>query len=282
MHAGAASRVVVWRDIRDMRVGSETGAADCPGGLGARLDWNTIDLVIALTAAFLSSILGALSGFGAGILVMPFLVPLVGVKGVVPVIAVAMLIANMARIWVYRSNVRLDLLGSLTLSIIPGVFIGTYIYKSLPVNFLAVFIGVFLFASIAMRRLLAGRSLKLGRGGLIAGGFFFGVLTGSTPGAGVLLIAMLLGMGLTGPALVGTDAVIGIFISVVRTGMFSLYDLINWPELSLGIAIGLATFPGAFAARWMLTRLSAAVHVSIVEVMIMLAGASFLWRAWNA
>lgn len=68
--------------------------------MGARLDWNTFDLVIALTAAFLSSILGALSGFGAGILFMPFLVPLVGVKGVVPVVAIAMLIANVARIWV--------------------------------------------------------------------------------------------------------------------------------------------------------------------------------------
>jgi uncharacterized membrane protein YfcA len=245
------------------------------------LDWNTVDLAIALSAAFFSSILGALSGFGAGILVMPFLVPLVGIKGVVPVMAVAMMIANIARVWVYRAHVRLDLLGTLTVSVIPGVFIGTYIYKIMPVNFLAVFIGLFLFASIALRRLLSGRSIELGRGRLIAGGFFFGVLTGSTPGAGVLLIAILLGMGLGGPALVGTDAVLGILISSVRTGMFSIYDLINVPELTLGIAIGLATFPGAFAARWMITRLSAAVHVSIIEVMILFAGASFLWRAWS-
>ena len=70
------------------------------------MDWNSVDLAIALSAAFLSSILGALSGFGAGILVMPFLVPLVGVKGVVPVMAVAMIIANVARIWVYRTHVR--------------------------------------------------------------------------------------------------------------------------------------------------------------------------------
>ena len=137
------------------------------------LDWNTVDLAIALSAAFFSSILGALSGFGAGILVMPFLVPLVGIKGVVPVMAVAMMIANIARVWVYRAHVRLDLLGTLTVSVIPGVFIGTYIYKIMPVNFLAVFIGLFLFASIALRRLLSGRSIELGRGRLIAGGFFF-------------------------------------------------------------------------------------------------------------
>lgn len=248
----------------------------------AALDWNTVDLVIALTVAFLSSILGALSGFGGGVLVMPFLVPLVGIKGVVPVMAVAMMIANFARFWVYRTHVRLDLLGVLAIAIIPGVFIGTYIYKIMPTNFLAVFIGLFLFASIGLRRFFSGRSIKLGRGGLIAGGFTFGVLTGSTPGAGVLLIAMLLGMGLGGPALVGTDAVLGILISFVRTGMFTWYDLINVPELTLGLAVGLATFPGAFAARWMITRLSAAVHVSIIEVMVLVAGSSFLWRAWQA
>ena len=245
------------------------------------MDWNSVDLAIALSAAFLSSILGALSGFGAGILVMPFLVPLVGVKGVVPVMAVAMIIANVARIWVYRTHVRPDLLAGLAVAILPGVFVGTYIYKSLPVDFLAVFLGLFLFASIGLRRTLSGRSLKVGRGGLLVAGFLFGVLTGTTPGAGVLLIAMLLGMGLGGPALVGTDAVIGLFISFVRTGMFSLYGLIKLPELILGIAVGMATFPGAFAARWMMSRLSAAVHVSIIEIMVLFAGASFLWRAWN-
>jgi len=246
------------------------------------LDWNTVDLAIAVTAAFLSSILGALSGFGAGILVMPFLVPLVGIKGVVPVMAVAMVIANVARIWVYRTHVRLDLLGTLILPIIPGVFVGTYIYKSLPVDFLAVFLGLFLIASIGLRRLLSGRGIKIKRGSLIAGGFLFGVLTGTTPGVGVLLIAFLLGMGLGGPALVGTDAVVGLMITFVRTGMFSIYGLIKLPELTLGIAIGLATFPGAFAARWMITRLSATVHVWIIETMVLFAGVSFIWRAWTA
>ena len=245
------------------------------------MDWSTVDFAIALTVAFLSSILGALSGFGGGILVMPFLVPLVGIKGVVPVMAVAMMIANFARFWVYRKDVRLDLLGTLTLAVLPGVFIGTYIYQSMPVRFVAVFIGLFLFASIGLRRLLSGRSISLGRSGIIGGGFLFGVLTGSTPGAGVLLVAMLLGMGLGGPTLVGTEAVIGILVSIVRTGMFSVYDLLNAPELVIGLGIGLATIPGAFAARWMITRLSAAVHVSIIEVMVLLAGASFLWRAWT-
>ena len=94
------------------------------------------------------------------------------------------------------------------------------------------------------------------------------------------LIACLLGMGLGGPALVGTDAVVGLLISFVRTGMFSLYGLIRIPELAIGVIIGVATFPGAFAARWMINRLSASVHVWIIEAMVVFAGASFLWRAW--
>lgn len=253
-----------------------------PASRSYNLDLITFDLATALIAAFFASILGALSGFGAGILVMPFLVPLVGIKGVVPVMAVAMVIANVARIWVYRTHVRLDLLVSLLLPIIPGVFVGTYIYKSMPVDFLAVFLGLFLIASIGLRRLLSGREIKVERGSLIAGGFAFGVLTGTTPGVGVLLIAVLLGMGLGGPALVGTDAVIGLLISFVRTGMFSSYGLIKMPELTIGIAVGLATFPGAFAARWMISRLSATVHVWIIEAMVLFAGASFLWRAWIA
>ena len=110
----------------------------------------------------------------------------------------------------------------------------------------------------------------------------FGVLTGTTPGVGVLLIAALLGMGLGGPALVGTDAIIGLLISFVRTGMFTAYGLLSVSDLAVGVAVGLATFPGAFAARWMINRLSATVHVWIIEAMILFAGASFLLRAWAA
>ena len=47
--------------------------------------------------AFFGSVLGGVSGFGAGLIVTPFLVPVVGIKGVVPVMSVAMTLGRLSR-----------------------------------------------------------------------------------------------------------------------------------------------------------------------------------------
>lgn len=238
-------------------------------------------LLIALVVAFLSAVLGAMSGFGGGVLVMPFLVPVVGIKGVVPVMAIAMMIANFSRFWVYRSEVAVGVMIRLAVAVFPGVLLGTYIYKVLPERSVALLIGSFLIASIAVRRALRGRTIKLGPAGRASWSFMFGVLTGSTPGAGVVLVVLLLGMGMSGPALIATDAVIGMMTSIIKAVMFSSFDLLDQSGFIVGLLVGAATIPGAFVARWMITNLSANVHVWIIETMVVIAGVSFLWRAIN-
>ncbi len=239
------------------------------------------DLAIVLAVAFFSAILGALSGFGGGILVMPFLVAVVGVKGVVPVMAIAMFIANFSRFWVYRAEVDTTVLRRIAVAVFPGVLIGTFIYRALPDRAIAILIGGFLIASIALRRGLKGRTVSFGPTGTTAWSFMFGILTGSTPGAGVVLVVMLLGMGLGGPGLIATDAVIGMLTAAAKSAMFSSFELLDQRGFMIGILIGIATIPGAFVARWLITRLSASVHVIIIEAMVIVAGLSFLWRAWQ-
>ncbi|MFM1813307.1 MAG: hypothetical protein RLZ98_2 [Pseudomonadota bacterium] len=245
------------------------------------MSFDPTSVLIVIAAAFCSSIIGALSGVGGGMLVMPFLVPVVGVKGVVPVMAIAMFIANFSRVWVYRSDIDKPLLARLVLAIVPGVVIGTFIYNWLPERAVAVIVGVFLIASIALRRWLSGKTIDPGPRGTPAIGFAFGVMTGSTPGAGILMVALLLGMGLGGTTLIATDAVIGMLAAFIKSVMFSSFSLLDLEGLLLGLAIGVVTVPGAYAARWLVNNLAAAIHVWIIEAMIFFAGASFLWRAYT-
>ena len=42
---------------------------------------------------------------------LPMLVPLVGIKGVIPVIAVAMLLGSTSRLWVFRHSVQWPIVG---------------------------------------------------------------------------------------------------------------------------------------------------------------------------
>jgi uncharacterized membrane protein YfcA len=246
------------------------------------LGFELLPLLGLLGVAVIGSIVGSLSGFGGGLIIIPFLVPVLGIKAVVPVITCAMIIGNGARVFVYREHIRADLVWKLSLSVVPGVVLGAFIYDRMPATLLSFFIGAFLILSVPLRWALRGRTIHANGAKHGAVGFGFGVITGSTPGAGVILVSILLGMGLTGGTLIGTDAVIGVLVSALRAALFGSFDLISAQIVLLGVLIGLATIPGAFFARWLMKRMPIRLHVAIIEVFVVGSGISIIWQGWRS
>ena len=66
------------------------------------LDGTTLAAVAALAAG--AAAIGAVGGFGTGVILTAALTPLIGVKQVVPVLAVAGVIINLGRFWFYRGS----------------------------------------------------------------------------------------------------------------------------------------------------------------------------------
>lgn len=237
-------------------------------------------IVLLGLGALVSSTFGAMSGFGAGLMVIPFLVPVVGIKGVVPVMTIAMIFGNLMRIWVYRAHVRPRFVALISLAVIPGIILGTSLYDRMSPRMAALVIGAFLLVTIPLRWLLKGRPLAPSRAGTVAVGLGFGVITGATTGAGVILLSLLMGMGLVGPALIATDAVVGVVVTGVKAAMFSGLDLIDRERLLLGIGLGLAMAPGTYLGSWLVRRMPIRAHVALMECVVAGVGLWLLWQAW--
>jgi uncharacterized membrane protein YfcA len=229
--------------------------------------------------AFAGAVVGGVSSFGAGLVVTPFLVPVVGVKGVVPVMAVAMVLGNLSRVWAYRAQVRAQPIIKVMLPALPGVILGTLVYDLLPRNPLAVSIGLFLLASIPLRRWLSKRQVTPTPKAVVGTSLGFGFVSGALPGGGVVIVPLLLGLGLTGGALVGTNAVIGIVVNLVKAIMFGRLELLDHSLVLAGLLVGLCMVPGAYAARWLIDRMAMRIHTAIVESLVAFSGLSFLWSA---
>ena len=239
-------------------------------------------LGVVIAMALASSIIGGISGFGAGLIITPLLLPVVGVKGVVPVVGVAMIVGNLARVFVYRANIEPRVLLRMLVAILPGAVLGVWLYAILPAAILAVFIGSILIASVPTRRYLARHRIAPPPAGVSAIAFLCGVLAGNAPGGGVIVITLLLSMGLSGPALLGTDAIIGTALSLTNSVLFGTAGLLDGPRFLIGLAIGAAMIPGAFLARALLSRITAQTHILIVEIFIVFGGVSFYWAAINS
>ena len=62
------------------------------------------EMMAVAVATLLAGALSGMTGFGGGLLLPPVLAPIIGVKAVVPVMSVAMLMANGHRLWLYRDQ----------------------------------------------------------------------------------------------------------------------------------------------------------------------------------
>ncbi|WP_018390827.1 sulfite exporter TauE/SafE family protein [Ancylobacter sp. FA202] len=233
--------------------------------------------------AFVGAILGGISSFGAGLIVTPFLMPVVGVKAVVPVMSIAMTLGNLSRVWVYRHEIDRAIVLRIMLPALPCVVMGTLVYSYLPQALLALLIGLFLLVSIPLRRYMARRAVTPTPGAVLGVSGVFGLVSGALPGGGVVLMPLLLGLGLARGAIVGTDALIGTAVNVTKTLMFGKLDLMTTELFLAGLLIGLCMVPGAYGARWLIERMHVKMHTALVEVLVIGSGFSFVWTglvAW--
>jgi uncharacterized membrane protein YfcA len=237
-----------------------------------------VGFALAAAVAFAASILGGLTGFGVGLILPVALAPLVGIAHIVPVMAVAMAMTNASRLFVFRAEVSRRAAPLLLLGAVPAGFAAAYVYTLLPERVIAVILGVFALAMIPTRRLLEGRGLDFGRGGYVALGGAYGALAGTTSGSGVLLIAGLLASGVSGAALIATDAIVATTLNLLKIGVFGAADLFTWRLVAIGAFVGAFTIPGAFIARALLARLSLKAHVWIMEALVIAGGLWFLYR----
>lgn len=232
-------------------------------------------VVLACLVALGVSVLAGLSGFGTGLVLPLFLVPVVGVANVIPVMAVAMLFNNGSRIVAFWRQIQWVHVRRLLLLGLPACVAGAYSYTLLSAAWIAMLLATFLLLSVAVRRLLSRAQFRYSTGTEIGAGAFFGFIDGGMTGTGAILISILMSGGVLGAALVATDALISVVMGVTKVVLFGSLAALNLQFAFVGVLVGLCTVPGAFVARFLLTRIPAGIHAWFMEL-IVVAGAIVL------
>jgi uncharacterized protein len=243
------------------------------------LDAPTLAAVAALGVA--AATIGGMGGFGTGIILTAGLAPVIGVKAVVPVLAVAGVVINAGRFWFFRASLDRRTLVLVLSASLPFLVLGTWIYSVLDARAVGTVLGIAVIGSIPLRRVLKKREVVLGRQGLAIGSGVFGLATGLASGTGVIMISLLLGAGLAGPAVLATDALVSIALDLCKAALFQRFALLDADSLVTGLVIGTATIPGSAVAAWLVNRLGAHLHVLFMEALILIGGGSMLWHSWR-
>jgi uncharacterized membrane protein YfcA len=229
-------------------------------------------------SALLAQVVGGLAGYGGGLLMPLVLVPLIGAEAIVPVISLSALLTNPTRVLIFREY--LDWRKALVVAAfgVPATMLGAWCYTLLTGRGASLVIGTGLVLLVPLRRYLARRRFKLSGPGVALAGGLYGFLAGGSPGVGVILMALLMAMGLSGLSVIATDALASTIVGIAKTGVFIWAGELP-PKLWLvGLLIGGMATPGTLIARWLARRLSAHVHERLIEATIVVGGALLVLR----
>jgi uncharacterized membrane protein YfcA len=238
-----------------------------------------LNFIFVLAVGLIAGTISGIVGTGSSIMLMPVLVYQYGPKQAVPIMALAAVMANFARILAWWREVDWRACAAYSLPGIPAAALGARTLLVLPSHTVDIAIGLFLIAMVPVRHWLARHDLKARLWHLALGGAVIGYLTGIVVSTGPLSVPLFLFYGLTKGAFLATEAAssLGLFLS--KSVTFQRFGALT-PDIALkGLVAGSSLMFGAFIAKRFVVRLEPETFRLVMDGIMVVAGLSLLWTA---
>src|SRR5947207_14070782 len=102
--------------------------------------------------AFAAAVIGGLGGFGTGVILTAVLIPIVGVKPVLPLLTVAGVVINGGRMYFNRDAIDWKIFRTALVTSLPAALAGVYVFSILPARPLQIILATFIAACVPLRR----------------------------------------------------------------------------------------------------------------------------------
>jgi uncharacterized membrane protein YfcA len=232
--------------------------------------------LVLLAAALPAAILGGVVGFGTGLMLLPLVVWTVGVRASVPVLSLGLLLGNCSRAWWSRRELDWRAIGAYLAGAVPSAALGAVVYAGARVEWLSRLIGLFLIASVPLRRWLERGPVRMRLAHFPVLGAATGFLSALVAAIGPVNTPFFLGYGLRRGGFVGTEAVCAAVVHLTKTVVYGRYALLSREAGGLGLAVGAVMFIGAYLGRRILDRMSERAFVAVVESLLVALGVFFV------
>ncbi len=232
--------------------------------------------IIVIIAALAASFLAAIAGFGGSVIMLPVLVWTMGITDAVPILTVAQVIGNLARVVMNRHELKWPVIWRFALGAVPTAVIGGIIFAKAPAGALVRILGIFLLLIVVYRHTRWGRNIKLSLRGFVPLGAASGILSAVLGTVGPLVAPFFLAYGLIKGAYISTEAMTAVIMHITKLGVYGSYALIGIHTLLIGLGIGAVMILGTFLGRKLLDRVPEKIFPYIIEGTLLVSGILFI------
>ncbi|ORA13445.1 sulfite exporter TauE/SafE family protein [Mycobacterium arosiense] len=228
-------------------------------------------LFVLFLIALAAGALGGLVGTGSSLVLLPALVMMYGPRIAVPVMGIAAVMANVARVAAWWQQIRWRPVLAYALPGTPAAVLGANTLLSIPQEVVDGLLGVFFLAMIPVRRVAAARQWRVRLRHLAIAGAVVGFLTGLVLSTGPLSVPIFAGYGLTGGAFLGSEAASALVLYAGKIGTFGQLGALNLAVVARGLVIGVALMIGPFVTRFIVRRAHSRHYAMLIDLVLVVA-----------
>ena len=237
-----------------------------------------IKIAAVLLATAVGFTIAGVTGFGGGVVVLPVLVWVFGVREAIPILAISLLGSTISRVWLHRSGIDWPIVRYFCLGALPSSVLGSFIFISIDTSVLVRILGVIMLLFVVYTRLPIGRDFNMKLWAFsplgAATGFGSAFLVIPGPFAAVFYLAY----GLEAGPYIGTSSMGMGMIQIPKLIIFGFNGLLTPRVVLLGIGLGAIAAISAFLGRIILRRVPERVFPIIITATLLVSGVIFLIR----
>jgi uncharacterized membrane protein YfcA len=232
-------------------------------------------MVLLAGAAFGTTVLSAVAGFGGGTLLLLICIAVLGPRNAVVVVTIAQLASNGGRAWFNRTKINSRLVGVFSLGAVPGAVVGALLLRATPEDTLARIIGGFLLVVVLWRRLHPA-AVRLPDPVFAMLGAVSGAGSALLGSLGPVVAQFFLARGLVRGAYIGTDAAATLIVHVTKLIAYGAIAVLTRTTALVGLVLAPASLAGAWTGKQIVDRLPAGAFLIVVELTLVVSGVVLL------
>ena len=232
-------------------------------------------LIVGLVAGTISGIVGT----GSSIMLVPLLVLSFGPQQAVPIMAIAAVMANLARILSWWREIDWRACVAYAVTAAPAAALGAGTLLILPARLIDGALGAFFIAMIPLRRWLTARRLTARLWHLALFGAVIGYLTGIVASTGPISVPLFLAYGLVRGGFLATEAAGSLAVYVAKAATFRQLGALPLEVIARGLVVGASVMAGSFVAKRFVLHLDPDRFRLLMDGLMLVSGGALIWAA---
>ena len=237
-----------------------------------------IEISSLFAAALLASTIAAVTGTGGGVILLPVMTLIFGVRDAVPMYGVAQLIGNLSRVALNRRELRLNVVGWFMLGAVPMGVVGAIVFAKTPEAGLVRLLGAFLLVCVIVRHARAKQLREFSPKWFAPIGGVFAFVSALLGSAGPFLAPFFVAFGLVKGAYIGTEALATVTMHLSKLPTYYATGTLSRTAVIAGLSLGPVMILGSYIGKRIVDRIPAHAFAVIIDAIVVAFGVLFLLR----